>query len=603
MKNFSPHSFHIPVLGLGFTIDTPLKVARFGISSVLSIVEDEMIERMRSVYSRRYGLEYTPITPKEEDYRARRITAYLDMADIIVARQLEELRSLPFEEGSELSTYFELLPADSLLRKAYEQMRTLEAGPEKDSLQDYLRLKVQPGSIDVNIMSKVNKQNYDKNGELLPREYNDALAALRGFARSTLTSSVVFSAGYSPDLYAYAEEFPCFYPNEAGELPKNIILKVSDYRSALTQGKIMAKKGIWVSEYRIESGLNCGGHAFATDGLLLGPIMEEFRKSRVELEAELLAMCNEGLVRKGLQPFAASPGIRVSVQGGIGTAAEHQFLLEYYGADSCGWGSPFLLVPEATSVEQQTLQLLATASKEDYYLSEASPLGVPFHNFRKSSGEVQRKQRIEKGRPGSPCYKEFLVSNTEFTDKPICTASRQYLHLKVREIEAQNLPADQHAKAMDAITVKDCLCEGLSASPILVSGEEPAHKLTAVTICPGPNLAYFSGVFTLRQMVNHIYGRTNLLNNLRRPSMFVNELELYVQYYSKELVKHAADPAPTPRAARTLKAFGTNLVSGINYYRELLPSFGQETEAYRQQILADLQALEEQLEVLMGEPA
>jgi hypothetical protein len=30
------HAFHIPVLGLGFSIDTPLKVARYGISSVIS---------------------------------------------------------------------------------------------------------------------------------------------------------------------------------------------------------------------------------------------------------------------------------------------------------------------------------------------------------------------------------------------------------------------------------------------------------------------------------------------------------------------------------------------------------------------------------------
>jgi NAD(P)H-dependent flavin oxidoreductase YrpB (nitropropane dioxygenase family) len=602
MKNFSPHSFHIPVLGLGFTIDTAIKVARFGISSVLSIVEDEMIERMRQVYSRRYDLAYTPIARGEDDYRARRITAYLNTVDSIVARQLDELRALPFEEGNELTKYFELLPTDSVLRKAYGQMLALEEGAEKESLQAYLRSRVCAGAIDVNIMSKVNKQNYTKDGELMPREYNDALAALRGFANSTLTSSVVFSAGYSPDLYAYAEEFPCFYPNADGELPKNIILKVSDYRSALTQGKIMAKKGIWVSEYRIESGLNCGGHAFATDGLLLGPIMEEFRKSRAELETELLAMCNEGLVRKGLQPFTTSPGIRVSVQGGIGTAAEHQFLLEHYGADSAGWGSPFLLVPEATSVEEQTLQQLATASKEDYYLSDASPLGVPFHNFRKSSSAAQLRQRVEKGRPGSPCYKEFLVSNTEFTDKPICTASRQYLHLKVRELEAQALPAEQHALALDALTVKDCLCEGLSASPILASGEEPAHKLSAVLVCPGPNLAYFSGVFTLRQMVDHIYGRTNILNSLRRPSMFVNELELYLQYYSKELVKHAADPAPTPRAARTLKAFGTNLQSGINYYKELLPSFAQETEAYREQMLTDLEQMEQRLETLMAVP-
>jgi hypothetical protein len=41
------HKFHIPDLGLGYSIDTPLKVGRDGISSVVSIVDDELIERMR----------------------------------------------------------------------------------------------------------------------------------------------------------------------------------------------------------------------------------------------------------------------------------------------------------------------------------------------------------------------------------------------------------------------------------------------------------------------------------------------------------------------------------------------------------------------------
>ncbi|MBP1655129.1 MAG: hypothetical protein H6Q28_1685, partial [Bacteroidetes bacterium] len=41
------HTFHIPVLGLAFSVDTPLRVARFGISSVVSIVDDILIERMR----------------------------------------------------------------------------------------------------------------------------------------------------------------------------------------------------------------------------------------------------------------------------------------------------------------------------------------------------------------------------------------------------------------------------------------------------------------------------------------------------------------------------------------------------------------------------
>ena len=45
---YSPvHTFHIPVMGTAFTIDTPIKVARFGISSVMSIGDDELCETMR----------------------------------------------------------------------------------------------------------------------------------------------------------------------------------------------------------------------------------------------------------------------------------------------------------------------------------------------------------------------------------------------------------------------------------------------------------------------------------------------------------------------------------------------------------------------------
>ena len=78
-------------------------------------------------------------------------------------------------------------------------------------------------------------------------------------------------------------------------LKRKIILKVSDYRSAVIQGKFLAKKGIWISEYRIESGLNCGGHAFATDGYLMGPILAEFRDKRQELIEDTYAICKAAL--------------------------------------------------------------------------------------------------------------------------------------------------------------------------------------------------------------------------------------------------------------------------------------------------------------------
>ena len=49
MENSRVHSFHIPVLGLAFSIDTPIRVARFGISSVISIVDDILIDVRNAV--------------------------------------------------------------------------------------------------------------------------------------------------------------------------------------------------------------------------------------------------------------------------------------------------------------------------------------------------------------------------------------------------------------------------------------------------------------------------------------------------------------------------------------------------------------------------
>ena len=68
-------------MGTGFSIDTPVKVAKYGISSVISLVDDVLIEEMRKYYCQKTGENYVPITKYDEDYRARRITAYLDLVD------------------------------------------------------------------------------------------------------------------------------------------------------------------------------------------------------------------------------------------------------------------------------------------------------------------------------------------------------------------------------------------------------------------------------------------------------------------------------------------------------------------------------------------
>lgn len=557
-------------MGLGYTIDTPVKVAHFGISSVISIIEDELVERMREFHSKQAGEPYTEISKRDEvDHRARRITAYLNLVQRLVERNAARIRQEPFSEGSDICKYFRMLPDDSPLRADYLRMMALPAGKERDALEAKLRASLGVGSIDVNIMAKIDRVVHDKMGHALPQEYAEGMAAFRGFALSELDSTIVLSAGYNPRIYAYLATFPDFFPDTNGHIRKRVALKVSDLRSATIQGKILAKKGVWVSEFRIESGLNCGGHAFATDGHLMGPILEEFKEKREALNSELLELCNKTLQAEGKNLLPADTRARLTVQGGIGTMEEDRFLREHYGVDGTGWGSPFLLVPEATNLDDKTLKQITEATPDDYYLSYASPLGIPFHNFKPSTGELQRKTRIAKDRPGSPCYKKFLSANTEFTEVPICTSSRQYQELKLRQLKQQNLAPEVYAREAAKITEKDCLCEGLGAAVLVKNGLTPAHKLEAVTICPGPNLAYFSKVVPLATMLDHIYGRISLLNNNYRPHQLVNELKLYVDYLKREFdeVKNSA----TDKQRRYVESFKANLLNGIGYYEELAP--------------------------------
>ena len=42
------HSLHIPLMGIGFTLETPLKVSQFGIDSVISLGDDILLEKLSS---------------------------------------------------------------------------------------------------------------------------------------------------------------------------------------------------------------------------------------------------------------------------------------------------------------------------------------------------------------------------------------------------------------------------------------------------------------------------------------------------------------------------------------------------------------------------
>jgi len=573
-------------MGIGFTIDSPVKLAHFGIDSAIALADDSLIEKMREFYCRKFNLPFRPISMSEFDYRCERIKEYLNVLDEIVKKKFEELKKSALEKGSELEKFIDMLPEMSEIKKSFYKLTHRHYDVRK--VWNWVKENLTPGTIQVNIMTKLDKENF-KGGEKLAVEFNDAHAALRGFASSNLQSAVILSAGMNPHLYGYMEQFPDFYPDAQGLLKKKIILKVSDYRSALIQGKFLAKKGLWVSEYRIESGLNCGGHAFATDGFLMGPVLEEFSVNRQILSDTIFEIYSQALKDKNLSVPGTPFEIRITAQGGVGTSEEHRLLLEHYKVDSVGWGTPFLLVPEATSVDEETMDLLAQATEGDLYLSNVSPLGIPFNNVKNNSKDLEKMKRVQSGIPGSPCTRQFLKLNRDGEGNQICTASREYQKVKLAEAKATIIQSDDLKKATQNIIDKVCLCVGLGTSALLTHGINTKSYGKAVAVCPGPNIAWFNKVFSLKEMIGHIYGKNNVISRTDRPHMFVSELKMYVDYFKNKITETRNDT--NPRMANQLKTFRENLVKGIDYYKNLFNSLREKYNLNAEQLNNDLEII------------
>jgi hypothetical protein len=572
------HTFHIPVMGTAFTADTPIKVSRFGIDSVIALADDVLLERLRKIYTKKNNLQYEEIKNNTKDYRADRITSYLNLVNKLACDKFDEYTTATKEKVESLKTYFNYFPDASSLKKEFEKLT--ERYFNLDEISDWLKENLKMGSIDVNIMTKVDKPNFFKN-ESLPSEYNDAHAALRGFAKSNLSSSIIFSAGMNPRLYGYISKFKDFYPNTEGYIKKKIVLKVSDYRSALIQGKFLAKKGLWVSEYRIESGLNCGGHAFATDGYLMGPILEEFKEKREELIEQIYTICKNTLKANNRVVPEKPLTLKITAQGGVGTAEEHDFLIEHYNLDSIGWGTPFLLVPEVTTVDDKTREQLVKAREKDLYLSNVSPLGVPFNNLRNTSKEVEKCQKVKEDKPGSSCPRKYLAFNKEYNDKGVCTASRLYQKNKIKELGIS-----------EEITEKVCLCMGLSAATVISQNIE-TRESKGVSVCPGPNMAYFDNVLSLEQMTKHIYGLENFMSRDDRPNMFMKELNLYMDFLTNKFEEAKKDWNKSQK--KYFNQFVVNLTDGITYYDKLFEQLKDKFEQTKDETLLGLENMKNKL--------
>ena len=562
----SPHIIHIPVMGTGFSIDSAIRVGHFGISTVISIIDDLLVEKIRKYYSNEYSLPYFIIPRWAEDGRAKRISAYLEMVKVIVERNFKAVQELPFFEKNDKEKYFRMLPEDSPLRLEWKRLLEMEPGKLRDKKSSQLTDKMSPGSIDVNIMAKVDRPNTDKKGKPLGEIYSDARSALRGYAKTPLESSIIFSAGINQGLYSYMAEFQDFYRDASGKIKKKIILKVSDFRSALIQGKFLAKKGLEIHEFRIESGLNCGGHAFASNGELLPVLLKEIREKRAQLSISFRPLIEKYYEKMG---WEFPEAIRtheplITVQGGIGTKGEIDRLIKDFGMDQVGIASPFLLVPEATCVDIPTRKKLMGAGEDDLYLSGASPLGVPFNNLRDSESQIWTEKRYDAGKPGSPCPKGFLKSNTEFTEDQICTASCDYQGAKIDEVDMLTKELSERKTQHEKVILKTCLCDHLGNGALLELGVARKDDLPTA-ICPGQNTAWFNRDYSLFEMTDHFYGRTVSLVDKVRPHMFAKEIQMYVDYFSN-LVK---DSDGSNRTLKTLQNFYDNMIDGLEYCLEI----------------------------------
>jgi len=319
----------------------------------------------------------------------------------------------------------------------------------------------------------------------------------------------------------------------------------------------------------------------------MGPILEEFKQHKQELIDQVHAILNDALEMMGRATLSKPLEMYVTAQGGVGTASEHDFLLDYYNVDSVGWGTPFLLVPEAVNIDSDSLKLLAEAEEKDLYLSGISPIGVPFNSIRGNTKDIEKEEKIAAGKPGSPCPSQYLkLYNKEFTDRPICLSSRQYQKLKIAELDAKDVSPEEYKKQYDKITVKSCLCAGLVMTAYSENNLLKKSDGKGVSICPGPNMAYFSKKSTLQEMVDHIYGRKSVLNDTYRPNMFIKEMGMYVDYLKNEI--NESMESLNAKKVKYFKGFKDNLISGVDYYQELINEMDKESSSFKAKFKEEL---------------
>ncbi len=211
------------------------------------------------------------------------------------------------------------------------------------------------------------------------------------------------------------------------------------------------------------------------------------------------------------------------------------------------------------------------AKEDDFYLSNISPLGVPFNTLKGTTNEFLKQKRIQENKAGSSCPKKFLALSKEYDPHGICTASKKYQDIKLEELEARkgSLSIDEFEKSKIKITEKSCLCVGLANASYLENDIKVKGQAQGVVICPGPNLAYFDQEVSLKEMLHHIYHGKSVIRT-ERPNLFIKELKMYITYFRNEIQSISGEL--TTAQLKKWNSFKSNLLDGIEYYKNLFES-------------------------------
>ncbi len=158
------------------------------------------------------------------------------------------------------------------------------------------------------------------------------------------------------------------------------------------------------------------------------------------------------------------------------------------------------------------------------------------------------------------------------------------------------MPAgDERDQAIAKVTEKMCLCVGLGNAALIRSEVELHKGVNGVAICPGPNLAYFSKEASLREMIGHICGRTQLIDQAARPHMFVKEFSMYVDYYEEKVA--ACKEYCTEKQKAYLEAFKSNLNACVEYYDGLTAELPKWLDNAEEKLMGELLPLQVRLNV------